>query len=70
VNGGKLVTDVTNASRTMLMNLATKSWDINTCKELGIPVDCLLSISSNSEDHGNIQGGALSGVMIGGVCLL
>lgn len=30
--GGKHVTDVTNASRTMLMNIATREWDDDLCK--------------------------------------
>ena len=32
VNGGKHFTDVTNASRTMLMNLSTLQWDNELCK--------------------------------------
>lgn len=32
VDGGLYVTDVTNASRTMLMNIDTLSWDENLCK--------------------------------------
>ncbi len=32
VNGGVHVTDVTNASRTMLMNITTLQWDHHLCK--------------------------------------
>lgn len=32
VNGGKHVTDVTNASRTMLMNIGTRQWDAELCQ--------------------------------------
>ncbi|KAF3496247.1 hypothetical protein DY000_02056340 [Brassica cretica] len=41
VNGGLHVTDVTNASRTMLMNLKTLSCDEDTLKTLGIPAEIL-----------------------------
>ena len=36
-NGGAHVTDVTNASRTMLMDLATLQWDDGILSTLGIP---------------------------------
>src|SRR5690242_6555551 len=36
-NGGVHITDVTNASRTQLMNLATLSWDKQLLDELGVP---------------------------------
>ncbi|KAG2283738.1 hypothetical protein Bca52824_054958 [Brassica carinata] len=41
VNGGLHVTDVTNASRTILMNLKTLSCDEYTLKTLGIPAEIL-----------------------------
>ena len=41
VNGGLHVTDVTNASRTMLMNLKTLSCNEDTLKTLGIPAEIL-----------------------------
>lgn len=50
---GKHVTDVTNASRTMLMNLQTLQWDKEICDELGIPLQMLPSICSSSEIYGN-----------------
>ena len=38
-NGGVHVTDVSNASRTMLMNLQTLDWDVDNLKLMGIPRD-------------------------------
>lgn len=37
VNGGRHATDVTNASRTMLMDLATTAWDSNLTMAIGVP---------------------------------
>ena len=39
VNGGRHITDYTNASRTMLFNLADTDWDDHILDRLGIPVD-------------------------------
>lgn len=66
VNGGKLVSDVTNASRTMLMNLNTQDWDPASCKAFGIPINCLAPITSNCEQHGLFVSGPLRDVLIGG----
>ncbi|PNX78853.1 glycerol kinase [Trifolium pratense] len=69
VNGGLHVTDVTNASRTMLMNLKTLRWDESTLKALTIPPEILPKIVSNSEVIGNIAAGwPISGMPISG-CL-
>jgi glycerol kinase len=46
------VTDVTNASRTMLMNLKTLDWDAEILKILGIPRSMLPEIRSSSEIYG------------------
>ena len=43
--GGRLVTDVTNASRTLLMNLATLQWDGEMLDVLGIPSSMLPEIA-------------------------
>jgi glycerol kinase len=45
------VTDVTNASRTMLMNLETLDWDHEILKTLGIPHEMLPQIVSSSEPN-------------------
>ncbi|KAG4142259.1 hypothetical protein ERO13_D06G120000v2 [Gossypium hirsutum] len=69
VNGGIHVTDVSNASRTMLMNLQTLDWDKATLKTLGIPAEILPKIVSNAEVIGKIaKGWPLFGVPIAG-CL-
>jgi glycerol kinase len=48
-NGGALVTDVTNASRTMLMNLATLDWDPEILEIFGIPPQMLPRIVPSSD---------------------
>ncbi|MCA9900563.1 MAG: glycerol kinase GlpK [Ardenticatenaceae bacterium] len=52
VNGGAHVTDVTNASRTMLMNLDTLSWNPDIATAMGIPLSMLPAIKSSSEIYG------------------
>ena len=44
VDGGAFVTDVTNASRTLLMNLRTLDWDPGILDTLGIPLSILPDI--------------------------
>lgn len=67
VNGGIHVTDVTNASRTMLMDLRTLSWREDICAEAGIPLSMLPRICSSSEIYGYCAGdGRLAGVPIAG----
>ncbi|KAL3511923.1 hypothetical protein ACH5RR_024640 [Cinchona calisaya] len=69
VENGLHVTDVSNASRTMLMNLKTLDWDGPTLNTLGIPVSILPKIISNSEIIGNIsKGWPITGIPISG-CL-
>ena len=65
-NGGVHVTDVTNASRTQLMNLATSDWDQDILNAFGIPRSMLPRICSSSEVYGHVQGGMISGVPIAG----
>jgi glycerol kinase len=48
IDGGKHLTDVTNASRTMLMDLKTLSWDTKLQNVLGIPSDILPDIRPSS----------------------
>ncbi|XP_058728889.1 glycerol kinase-like [Vicia villosa] len=69
VKGGLHVTDVSNASRTMLMNLKSLNWDESTLKTLEIPPEILPKIISNSEIIGNVATGwPISGIPIAG-CL-
>jgi glycerol kinase len=49
-DGGALVTDVTNASRTMLMDLRTLEWDDELLKIFGIPRGCLPQIRPSSDE--------------------
>jgi glycerol kinase len=52
---GQHVTDVTNASRTMLMNINTLEWDDEMLRVLGIPHAVLPEIRSSSEIYGYIN---------------
>ena len=52
LDGGVHVTDVTNASRTMLMNIETLQWDERMIEALGIPASMLPQIRSSSEVYG------------------
>ncbi|CAG5934311.1 unnamed protein product [Menidia menidia] len=73
-SGGVHCTDVTNASRTMLFNIHTMTWDPELCKYFGIPMEILPSVRSSSEIYGLMKicssrkSGALSGIPISG-CL-
>lgn len=62
---GAYVTDVTNASRTMLMDLKTLSWDDELLKALGIPRNMLPEIRSSSEVYGAAKG-SLGGIPVAG----
>ena len=65
VNGGVHVTDVTNASRTMLMNLETLDWDEEILSLMGIPRSMLPPIKASSEVYGTGVG-ELEGIPIAG----
>lgn len=52
VEGGVHVTDPTNASRTMLMNVRTLQWDDSMLEAMGIPASMLPQIKSSSEIYG------------------
>eukprot|EP00095_Tigriopus_kingsejongensis_P002354 maker-scaffold1523_size37540-snap-gene-0.18 protein:Tk02354 transcript:maker-scaffold1523_size37540-snap-gene-0.18-mRNA-1 annotation:"glycerol kinase 3-like" len=66
--GGLHLTDVTNASRTFLMNLETLQWDPYLLAFFDIPLEILPTIKSSSEIYGKIVGGPLNNVPISG-CL-
>ena len=51
-SGGVHVTDVTNAGRTMLMNLHTLEWDPVLLSSIGVPATILPTIRSSSEVYG------------------
>ena len=65
--GGLHLTDVTNASRTQLMNLSTLAWDEELLAEFRIPKQVLPRIVSSSEVYGTIKGGALEGSPVAGI---
>ncbi|MCE6999402.1 glycerol kinase GlpK [Saccharothrix sp. S26] len=68
VNGGVHVTDPTNASRTLLMDLDTLQWDEGIAADLGVPLSMLPEIRSSSEEYGKVrERGALAGVPIAGI---
>jgi len=52
---GEHVTDVTNASRTMMMNLSTLDWDDEILRVLDIPCAVLPQIKSSSEIYGHVE---------------
>lgn len=66
-NGGIHITDVTNASRTQLMNLLTLSWDEEILKAYGIPKQILPRIRSSSEVYGTAQLAPIKDVPIAGI---
>ncbi|MHB1120634.1 MAG: glycerol kinase GlpK [Bellilinea sp.] len=63
-DNGVHVTDVTNASRTMLMNIHTLDWDVEILDALQIPNSMLPKIASSSEVYGSIP--LLGGVPLAG----
>ena len=65
--GGVHATDVTNASRTMLMDLQTLDWHEESLELMGIPRCMLPEIRSSSEVYGEAQGTALGGRPVAGI---
>ena len=67
-DGGVHITDVTNASRTLLMNIETLAWDEGMAELMGIPMSMLPEIKSSSEVYGvGRLGGMVPGVPISGI---
>ncbi len=66
-DGGLHITDVTNASRTLLMDLKTLDWDDALCEAIGVPRAMLPEIKPSSDVYGEVKsGGGLQGVQIAG----
>src|SRR6202035_2429792 len=65
--GGQHVTDVTNASRTQLLNLRTLDWDREMLAAFEIPRAMLPSVRSSSEVYGTGTFAAISGVPVAGI---
>ncbi len=61
---GRHLTDVTNASRTMLMNLHTLEWDDELLDALGVPRTMLPEIRPSCEIYGEALSGPLEGVPV------
>jgi glycerol kinase len=66
-NGGVHITDVTNASRTQLMNLETLSWDKELLDAFVIPEAMLPRIRSSSETYGLAEEPSIKNVAIAGI---
>lgn len=66
-SGGAHITDVTNASRTQLMNLGTLGWDPALLAAFEIPPQILPAIRSSSEHYGHARLPAVEGVSIAGI---
>lgn len=68
-SGAVHVTDVSNASRTLLMNLETLAWDPSLLRIFDVPTAILPRIVSNSEQYGTTKGveGLPDGIPITGM---
>jgi glycerol kinase len=66
-NGGVHVTDVTNASRTQLLNLKTLDWDEELLAAFEIPRAILPQVRSSSEVYGEAVLPSIAGVPIAGI---
>lgn len=65
--GNLYVTDVTNASRTLLMDLKTLEWSAKACQIFNIPISLLPKIQSSSKEYGVIKETVLKDIMIGSI---
>lgn len=66
--GGVHLTDVTNASRTLLMDIDTLTWREDLCQVMGVPMNMLPEIRSSSDVYGKGRSrGFLSQVPIAGI---
>jgi glycerol kinase len=66
-DGGLHITDVSNASRTLLMDLETLQWDESIASTIGVPLSLLPEIRASSEVYGEVKsGGGFQGVKIAG----
>jgi glycerol kinase len=65
-HGGVHVTDVSNASRTFMMNLETLDWDPDMLKVLGVPRAMLPEIKASSEVYGFCRNSGLDGIPVAG----
>jgi glycerol kinase len=66
VDGGLHITDVTNASRTMLMDLKTLDWDLSIAADMTIPPSMLPKIESSSKVYGLAKAPVVAGLRVAG----
>ena len=66
-SSGVHATDVTNASRTQLLNLKTLDWDEELLEAFEIPRNILPQVCSSSEVYGTVAAGPAKGVVIAGI---
>jgi glycerol kinase len=67
-NGTCHITDVSNASRTMLFNIHTLTWDDELLRLFGVPASMLPSVRASSEVYGNVSNAlGIAGVPIAGI---
>ncbi|MDR2895927.1 MAG: glycerol kinase GlpK [Propionibacteriaceae bacterium] len=67
VDGGLHITDVTNASRTMLMDITTLEWDPEMAATMTIPMSMLPTIKSSSMVYGTATEPVIAGLPIAGI---
>jgi glycerol kinase len=65
-DGGLHITDVSNASRTMLMDLESLAWNEEIASTIGVPLSMLPEIHASSEVYGDVKTGAFQGVQLAG----
>jgi glycerol kinase len=66
-DGGIHITDVTNASRTLLMDLKTLDWHDDALDLMGVPRSMLPEIKASSEEYGEAKGSAIGGRPLSGI---
>jgi glycerol kinase len=68
LTGGKLhITDVSNASRTMLFNIHNLEWDKDLLKIFSIPANMLPEVKSSSEIYGHTAGQFAAEIPVAGI---
>ncbi|KAG6896529.1 hypothetical protein C0992_007663 [Termitomyces sp. T32_za158] len=67
VDTGIHISEVTNASRTLLLNVSTLQWETSLLEFFGLRESILPRLVSSSEVYGNVASGPLKGVPIGGL---
>jgi glycerol kinase len=65
-DGGLHITDVSNASRTLLMDLGTQDWDQELLDAIGVPRSMLPEVRGSSEVYGEASLGSVAGIPVAG----